>query len=119
MRSKVDLIRDLSNAFGPSGFEDEVAELVLEENEVNTFVETETVLSNRYELTNNTASEEFVDYIETLRSYDQRYPQKQILKICMLKYNQNLTIAEISEQTNIDIDTVLETLNEIIELIKD
>lgn len=31
MRSKIDLIRDLSNAFGPSGFEDEVAELVLEE----------------------------------------------------------------------------------------
>ena len=31
MRSKVDLIRDLSNAFGPSGIEDEVAELVLEE----------------------------------------------------------------------------------------
>ena len=31
MRNKIELIQDLSNAFGPSGFEEEVADIVLEE----------------------------------------------------------------------------------------
>ena len=50
---------------------------------------------------------------------DNKHPEKQILKICELKYYQKKSITEIADILNISTDTVLETLNEIIDVAKE
>ena len=54
-----------------------------------------------------------------IREYDQKYPEKQILTICDLKYIQKLSVREIADKLSLTIDSVIEVLNEIIEIVKD
>lgn len=59
------------------------------------------------------------DILSELREYDQKYPEKQILTICDLKYIQKLSVREIADKLGLTIDSVIEVLNEIIEIVKD
>lgn len=54
-----------------------------------------------------------------LISENNKHPEKQVLKICRLKYYENKTVSEIAEMLNTNIENVLETLNTIIDLVKD
>ncbi|MBE7711484.1 MAG: hypothetical protein E7Z92_05020 [Cyanobacteria bacterium SIG31] len=56
---------------------------------------------------------------EILLKLNKEYPDKNILKICELKYYQNKTVTEISEILSVSNETVLEALGYIIEAIKD
>lgn len=61
-------------------------------------------------------SEELINIINVLNN---KFPEKRILEICQLKYNKKLSIKEISEQTGLDISSIIEALNEVIDAIKD
>lgn len=57
--------------------------------------------------------------ISTIDKLDKKYPEYQILNICQLKYEQNLSIAQIAEQTGFTEENVLDVLNQIVDAIKD
>lgn len=59
------------------------------------------------------------DILSEIREYDQKYPEKQILTICDLKYIQKLSVREIADKLGLTTDAVIEVLNEIIEIVKD
>jgi hypothetical protein len=54
-----------------------------------------------------------------LEEYDKQYPEKQILKICDLKYNEGFSVSQISEELNLPKQVVVEILYDIIDLVKD
>lgn len=55
---------------------------------------------------------------EELTALDKKYPDKNILAVYKLKYNENKTIDEISSELSLDSSDILDTLNEIIYLVK-
>ena len=57
--------------------------------------------------------------LEKIKDLNSKFPEKHILEICKLKYNQNLSVKEISEHINLEISCIIEALNEIIDAIKD
>lgn len=54
-----------------------------------------------------------------LEEINEKHPEKHILEICDLKYNQNLSVQEISEKIDLSKEVVLEVLSEIIDTVKD
>lgn len=54
-----------------------------------------------------------------LIAYNTKHPDKKLLEICQLKYKENLSVSEIAEALEFSEETVLEVLNDIIELVKD
>lgn len=61
-------------------------------------------------------AEEIMSYLNEI---NEKYPNKQILTICDLKYKQKLSVQEISDKLNLTLEDVIEVLNEIIDAIKD
>lgn len=61
-------------------------------------------------------AEEIMSYLDEI---NEKYPNKQILTICDLKYKQKLSVQEISDKLNLTLEDVIEVLNEIIDAIKD
>ncbi len=59
------------------------------------------------------------DICSELQEFDSKHPEKQILRICSLKYKEHLSVSEIAENLSISEEVVLDTLNDIIELVKD
>lgn len=59
---------------------------------------------------------EIMSYLEEIHT---KHPERQILTICNLKYNQKLSIKEISEKIEFTEEEVIEVLNEIIDTVKD
>ena len=61
-----------------------------------------------------------IDEIMTsLKELDFKKPNAKILEIFNLKYKQNLSVKEIANSLNTEVDFVLETLSEIIDTVKD
>ncbi len=54
-----------------------------------------------------------------LQQLDSKHPEKKLLQVCKLKYEENLSVAEIAEKLDFSEETVLDILNDIIELVKD
>lgn len=54
-----------------------------------------------------------------LKEYDAKYPDKKLLQVCKLKYEENLSVSEIATQLGFSAGMVLDTLNDIIELVKE
>ena len=54
-----------------------------------------------------------------LRNYNSKHPDRKILDICNLKYKEKMSVPDIADTLAISEDAVLETLNDIIELVKD
>lgn len=54
-----------------------------------------------------------------LEEINEKHPERHILEICDLKYNQNLSVQEISEKIDLSNEVVLEVLSEIIDTVKD
>jgi hypothetical protein len=50
---------------------------------------------------------------------DSEYPERQVLKICDLKYNQRMSIQNISKNLGTSQSDVLVVLNAVINIIKD
>lgn len=60
------------------------------------------------------------DEIESaLKELDSKHPENKIIKICCMKYNQNMTVSQISEELGLEQEIVLEALNDIIDVVKD
>ena len=94
----------------------------LEEPEANKFTQTHGFKIPSFECFKYTPSIESPDYtelIEEIYGLNAKYPEKKIIDIFSLKYKEFKSINEISEQLGLDENTVLETLNEIIYLVKD
>ena len=54
-----------------------------------------------------------------LQEFDSKHPEKKLLQVCKLKYEEKLSVSEIAEKLEFSEETVLDTLNDIIELVKD
>ena len=54
-----------------------------------------------------------------LQELDSKYPEKKVLQICKLKYEEKRSVSEIAELLEVSEETVLDVLNDIIELVKD
>lgn len=54
-----------------------------------------------------------------LLEYNSKYSDKNALEICNLKYKEQMPISKIAETLNLQEEAVIETLNDIIELVKD
>lgn len=54
-----------------------------------------------------------------LRNYNSKHPDRKILDICNLKYKEKMSVPDIADTLAISEEAVLETLNDIIELVKD
>lgn len=54
-----------------------------------------------------------------LEDFDSRHPEKNLLEICKLKYEQKLSVSDIANNLGMTNEDVLEVLSEIIELVKD
>lgn len=64
--------------------------------------------------------EDDFDLIEDeLISYSGKHPEKMISKICDMKFKNNFSVKEISEKLNKPESEILETLNEIVNIVKD
>lgn len=50
---------------------------------------------------------------------ESKHPEKQISRICSLKYSQNLSVSEIASTVEMSEEDVLDVLNEIIDIVKD
>ena len=59
------------------------------------------------------------DIYEAIAQFAEEYPEIKILDICDLKYNQNKSAVEISQILCIDKTIVIETLNEIMTIVKE
>lgn len=59
------------------------------------------------------------ELIEELLSIDKKHPEKQIITVCKLKYNEHKSVEEISSITGLSADDVLEDLNDITYITKD
>ncbi len=54
-----------------------------------------------------------------LKELDSKHPEKKLLQICKLKYEDKQTVAEIAQTLDFSEEAVVDTLNDIIELVKD
>ncbi|MCM1003908.1 MAG: hypothetical protein NC408_06150 [Candidatus Gastranaerophilales bacterium] len=54
-----------------------------------------------------------------LKELDSKHPEKKLLQICKLKYEENQSVAEIAQTLDFSEEAVLDTLNDIIELVKE
>lgn len=54
-----------------------------------------------------------------LKEFDTKHPEKKLLQICKLKFEEKLSVSEIAEKIEFSEEDVLDTLNDIIELVKD
>ncbi len=54
-----------------------------------------------------------------LKELDSKHPEKKLLQVCKLKYEEKQTVSEIAQALELTEETVLDTLNDIIELVKD
>lgn len=61
-------------------------------------------------------AEEIMSYLTDI---DSKHPERNILTICDLKYQQKLSVAEIAQKLGISIENVIDVLNEIIDTVKD
>lgn len=59
------------------------------------------------------------EILSELNTFDEKHPEKKIIEVCRLKYNENLSVSEISKTTGLSENEVLDSLNEIIFLVKD
>lgn len=64
----------------------------------------------------NFSDEEIINELQNINS---KHPEKQIIEICSLKYTDKLSVSEIAEKIGMDKETVLEVLDEIIDIVKD
>ena len=101
------------------------AELIEEEEEDDEKVEEQPPASNSiYNFFNYEPSLEEPFYsseeiVTILKEYDKKHPEYKIMTIAELKYIKNASVEEIATTLNMTKDKVLETLNEIIDLVKD
>ena len=56
---------------------------------------------------------------ETLIDLQRKNPNLDIINVCKMKFEQNLSINKIAENLNIDVSKVVEALNEIVDELKD
>lgn len=59
------------------------------------------------------------DILASLKEADNKNPEKQLLKICELKFKQNLSVSAISEKLDLSVTEIVERLNTIIDIVKD
>ena len=102
---------------------EEVIEVVTPDNDKNEEFDKEYISKGlsfecfEYEPTNLNYDRE--ELLSELQKLNDKYPDKNIFKICDLKYNKRMSIAEIADSQSLDISEVIEILNLIIDRIKD
>ena len=62
---------------------------------------------------------DYEEIYSELSDHDEKHPERNILKICDLKYNKKMSIGEIAENVNFTEEEVLDVLSEIIDIVKD
>ena len=59
------------------------------------------------------------DLLEEVKAFDSKHPEKRVIEVCRMKYNEKMSVGEIAKSLGMSEEEVLDSLNEIMFLVKD